>query len=79
REAVLLVAVLVAALMISPIRMFSLKFEGFGWKGNELRYAFLLLCAVLLATLQARAIPVVLVAYVAISTLRWWIVRKTDE
>ena len=79
REAVLLVAVLVAALMISPIRMFSLKFEGFGWKGNELRYAFLLLCAVLLATLQVRAIPVVLVAYVAISTLRWWIVRKTDE
>ncbi|MDE6569863.1 MAG: CDP-alcohol phosphatidyltransferase family protein [Alistipes sp.] len=79
REAVLLVAVLVAALMISPIRMFSLKFEGFGWKGNELRYAFLLLCVVLLATLQVRAIPVVLVAYVAISTLRWWILRKTDE
>ncbi len=79
REAVLLVAVLVAALMVSPIRMFSLKFEGFGWKGNELRYGFLLLCAVLLATLRACAIPVVLVLYVAISTLRWWIVRKTDE
>lgn len=79
REAVLLVAVLVGALMISPIRMFSLKFEGFGWKGNQLRYAFLLFCAVLLAALQARAIPIVLVAYVAISTLRWWIVRKTDE
>ncbi len=79
REAVLLVAVLVAALMVSPIRMFSLKFEGFGWKGNELRYGFLLLCAVLLATLRACAIPVVLVLYVAISTVRWWIVRKTDE
>lgn len=33
-----LLAVVVATLMVSPIRMFALKFHGFGWRGNELRY-----------------------------------------
>ena len=71
REWVLVLAVGTALLMISPVRMFSLKFAGAGWRGNELRYLFLLLCALLLAALREYAIPVIVLLYVLISAIRW--------
>ncbi len=79
REGVLALAVVVSLLMISPIRMFSLKFSGFGWKGNELRYSFLIFCIGLIAVLKACSIPVIIVAYIVISTGRWLVVRKEGK
>ena len=79
REWIVLLAVASALLMISPIRMFSLKFHGFGWQGNALRYLFLLGCAVLLAVLRERAIPVIVALYVTISTLRWLVFRRQER
>lgn len=57
--------------MISPIRMFALKFHGFGWRGNRLRYLFLGACVVLILTLGAYAIPAIFVLYVVVSLVRW--------
>jgi len=79
REWVLVLAVVVSLLMISPIRMFSLKFSGFGWKGNELRYSFLAFCIGWIAVLRACSIPVIIVAYIVISTVRWLFVRKKGK
>ena len=79
REWVLVLAVTTALLMISPIRMFSLKFNGFGWRGNELRYGFLLLCALLLIGLRAFGIPAIVALYVLISTVRWLCARKAEK
>ena len=70
-EAVLLAAAATAWLMISPIRMFALKFHGFGWTGNRLRYLFLGACVVLILTLGAYAIPAFFVLYVVVSLVRW--------
>lgn len=70
-EAVLLAAAATAWLMISPIRMFALKFHGFGWRGNRLRYLFLGACVVLILTLGAYAIPAIFVLYVVVSLVRW--------
>ena len=70
-EAVLLAAAATAWLMISPIRMFALKFHGFGWTGNRLRYLFLGACVVLILTLGAYAIPAIFVLYVVVSLVRW--------
>ncbi len=70
-EAVLLAAVVTAWLMISPIRMFALKFHGFGWADNRLRYLFLGTCVVLIFCLRAYAIPAIIVLYVAVSLVRW--------
>ena len=74
-----MVACATALLMISPIRMFSLKFKGFGWKENEIRYLFWLVCGALLAGLRAYGIPAIVVCYVLISTLRWLFVRTGDK
>ena len=71
REVLLLVAVVMAWLLISPRRMFALKFKGFGWQGNELRYIFLLLCVVIIALFTRYAVPAIILLYIVISAMRW--------
>ena len=73
KEIILLTSVVMACLLISPIRMFALKFKGFGWSGNELRYSFLVACVVLIAAFTKYAIPSIILIYIVISTLRWLI------
>lgn len=46
----LLLVVISCWLLVSEIPMFALKFKHFGWHGNEVRYIFVLLCAVLIGT-----------------------------
>ena len=70
KEMVLLIAVVMAYCLISPVRMFALKFKGFGWKGNELRYSFIALCAVLVALLTKYAVPGIILLYILISSVR---------
>lgn len=70
REAVAATALVAAVLLISPVRMFSLKFSGFGWRPNALRYIFLALCATAVALLRAYSVPAIIVMYIAISAVR---------
>ena len=76
REAVLAVAAAAAWLMVSGIRMFALKFHGFGWRGNEVRYLFLLASIVLIIILRTYAIPVIIVLYIVVSAVRWLCMRS---
>ncbi len=62
-----------AWLLVSPVRMFALKFQGFGWRGNEIRYAFLASCVVLIALLRLWSVPAIIVLYILVSLLRWGI------
>lgn len=74
-EWLLVIAVVASLLLVSPIRMFSLKFKGFGIKGNELRYAFILLSLALIFIVPTYSILAIIVLYIAISTLRWLFAR----
>ena len=58
--------------------MFALKFHGFGWRGNGLRYGFLAASALLLALLGGRAIPLVVVLYVLVSVVKRFVCSATD-
>lgn len=71
KEVVMVIAVVMATLLISPIRMFALKFKGFGWRGNELRYSFILLSVAIIALFTRYAIPTIIIIYVALSFVRW--------
>lgn len=66
-----LISVLVAALLISPIRMFSFKFKSWGWSANKLRYIFLATSVLAICLLRLYAIPTIIVLYISISTVRW--------
>ena len=69
---ILVVAVVAAWLLISPIKMFSLKFKGFGLKNlaNRLRYAFLLVGAVVVILGGLGSIWAVIILYILISLAR---------
>ena len=73
---VVVIAWLVAVMMVAPVRLFALKFKGFGWKGNELRYSFIALSAVLLVVLRLYAVPLVIVLYVLLSLGRNMVCKK---
>ncbi len=70
REIILVFALAVSYLLICPVRMFSLKFTGFGWRGNELRYTFLLCCAALAAWLGIGGVAASIALYIVVSTIR---------
>lgn len=71
REVILFISIVMAFLLISPIRMFALKFKGFGWKGNELRYIFILVCVAMIALLTKYAVAAIILLYIVVSTVRW--------
>ena len=72
-EWLLLLSVLIAALLVSPIRMFSLKFKSWGLRDrdNRMRYAFLMTSLLLIILCKLYAVPAIIVLYIVISTVRW--------
>lgn len=68
-----------AWLLISPVRMFSLKFRGFAWRGNAIRYLFLTLCVVMIAVLRLYSIPAIVILYILISAIRWGLRRNSND
>ncbi len=72
-EWLVLISVIVAMLLISPVRMFSLKFHewGLGSTDNKIRYAFLLTSCLLICLIKLYAIPLIIVLYIVVSAVRW--------
>jgi CDP-diacylglycerol--serine O-phosphatidyltransferase len=62
-------SIVLSGLMVSDIPLMAMKFKSFGWKGNQVKYAFLIISVLLLIILQPIAIPIILSLYVFISTL----------
>jgi len=54
-------------LLIAEIPMFALKFKHWGWKGNEIKYIFLLTCIPMLFMLRLGAFAVIIAWYVILS------------
>ena len=76
QEIILVIAIAVSLLLISPIRMFALKFKGFGIKGNELRYGFIVAALALIILVPAYSLLAIIVLYIALSTVRWIFIGK---
>ncbi|WP_422860442.1 CDP-alcohol phosphatidyltransferase family protein [Flagellimonas sp. S174] len=66
----LIVLTLLSAFLLNAnIELFALKFKHWGFKGNEVRYLFLIGSLVLLLTLKFLAVPTIIVLYVLMSLL----------
>lgn len=66
----MVVGVLVSSyLLVSEIPMFALKFKQWGWKGNEVKYLFVLSCIPILALLRISGIAVIIAWYVLLSAM----------
>lgn len=61
------ITILSSYLMVSGIELFALKFKNFSWQDNKIRFTFLLISVLLLATLHLAAIPLIILFYIALS------------
>ncbi|MFZ9956936.1 MAG: CDP-diacylglycerol--serine O-phosphatidyltransferase [Flavobacteriales bacterium] len=69
KEIVLIMVPLFCYFMIAEIPLFALKFKNFSFKGNEIKYIFLLLCLVLILVLQLQAMPFIILSYLLMSVV----------
>ena len=56
-------------ILVAEVPMFALKFKHFGWKGNALRYTFLIVSAALIISFGLVAVALAVVLYVLLSLL----------
>ena len=56
-------------LLVSEIPMFALTFKHWGWKGNEVKYLFLITCVPLLIVFGVTAFAIIIAWYVLLSAL----------
>jgi CDP-diacylglycerol---serine O-phosphatidyltransferase len=59
--------ILCSIAMIAEIPMFSFKFKQFSWRGNEIRYVYIIAVLVLCASLRFVALPLAIILYVMLS------------
>ena len=56
-------------LLVSEIPMFALKFKQWGWRGNEVRYLFIISCVPVLAFFGITGIAIIIAWYVVLSII----------
>ncbi len=76
QEHILIISVAASFLLISPIRMFSLKFKNFKFADNKLRYSFILASLLLIIFLTKYSVVAIIVLYIVLSTIRWIFLPK---
>jgi len=69
----LIISLVVSILMVIDIPMFSLKFKGFSWKGNEIRYIFIIFAVLTFALAWNYALPIIISVYTLYSILAYFI------
>jgi len=73
KYALSLLIFLFSLLLVAEFPMFSLKFKTLGFKGNKIRYIFIVLSAILLISLHTIAIPLIILLYILLSAINNWI------
>lgn len=76
QEHILIISVAASFLLISPIRMFALKFKSFKIADNKLRYGFILASLLLIIFLTKYSVVAIIVLYIVLSTIRWIFLPK---
>lgn len=63
------ITVVMSLLLVAELPLFSLKFKHFKWKGNEVKFVFLLICVVLIPLLLAWSILIIITLYLILSII----------
>ncbi|MBC7655463.1 MAG: CDP-diacylglycerol--serine O-phosphatidyltransferase [Oligoflexus sp.] len=65
------IVLITSYLLISEIKLFSMKMSGLSWSQNKYKFIFLILSLVLMAFLKFAAIPVILILYILFSQIHF--------
>lgn len=69
------IIVVMSLLLVAELPLFALKFKSFKWKGNEIRYVFLISCGILIPLLLFWSVPIIILLYLLLSLINN-IIRK---
>jgi CDP-diacylglycerol--serine O-phosphatidyltransferase len=70
------ISLLMSVLLIVELPLFSLKFKHFKWKGNEIRYIFLITCGLLIPFLLVWSIPLIVFLQIILSVINTQITKN---
>jgi CDP-diacylglycerol--serine O-phosphatidyltransferase len=71
----LAITVIFSWLMVSPLKLFALKFSNFGWSDNALRFTFVGISVLLIVFLGKSAVAISILLYIGLSL---WIAWRTE-
>jgi CDP-diacylglycerol--serine O-phosphatidyltransferase len=63
-KTLLTVVIIHSLLLVSPLPLFSLKMKSLKWKGNEVRYIYLVMAIAVIALLKMESIPILIWLYI---------------
>lgn len=67
----LAITAITSYLLVSEIRIFSMKFSDLSWTNNKIKFIFLILSALLLLSLKFVAVPFILILYIGLSFIHF--------
>jgi len=67
--------VVMSLLLVSELPLFSLKFKTFGWKGNEIRFSFLLISLAFIVFFKAWSLALIVFLYLILSVLENYVLK----
>ncbi len=71
--------VIVSALLVAPLPMFSLKFKNYKFEDNAVKYIFLILSVIAFAALEILSVPIIFVLYISFSVFNNIFNKKEPE
>lgn len=72
----IIITLIMSILLIAELPLFSLKFKQYNFKGNEIKFIFLILCLGLIVFLQAGSIPFIIISYLFLSVINNQLKKK---
>jgi len=73
------IIVIMSVLLISEIPLFSLKFKHFKWKGNELRFGFLITCLLLIVLTRFWSLGIIVILYLLLSLIENYFIKNKQH
>ena len=67
----LAIALVSSLLLVSEIKLFSMKLSSLSWQVNKFKYLFLIVSVVLLFLLKFMALPIILILYIVFSKIHF--------
>lgn len=62
-----IITIAFALLLVTNLPLFALKFKNYSWKGNEIRYTFLILSLILIVAFRISGFMAIIILYVLLS------------
>ncbi len=73
------ISCVMSILLIVELPLFSLKFKHFKWKGNEIRYVFLITCGLLIPFLLVWSIPLIVFLQIILSVINTQVTKNKEN